>query len=148
MTLDEIHAEWEKDSRIDPIILGEESLKIPRLHGKYLKILSDEKLLLTKVEAEHARLKFERYCLYTEGVKEDAPEELQKKWIEIAPRGRILKTEAPRYMEGDEDLITATKKVAYQQEKVDVLKSILECINKRSYHIREAIQFAMWEGGK
>ena len=38
MTIDEINDEWTKDSNIDRTELGEESLKIPQLHNKYLKI--------------------------------------------------------------------------------------------------------------
>ena len=35
MDLDKIQEMWEKDARIDPDNLHDESLKIPQLHSKY-----------------------------------------------------------------------------------------------------------------
>ena len=43
MTLDQMMEEWRKDSSIDTTELGNESLKIPELHSKYLKIYFEER---------------------------------------------------------------------------------------------------------
>ena len=40
MTLEELQADWEKDTVIDRSELGQEALKIPQLHSKYYKIFS------------------------------------------------------------------------------------------------------------
>ena len=52
MKLEEIYTEWDVDSDIDTTDLGNESIKIPKLHNKYYKLFSSEKLLLRKYEAE------------------------------------------------------------------------------------------------
>ena len=43
MTLDQIMDAWREDSTVDSTELGLESLKIPELHSKYLKIYFDER---------------------------------------------------------------------------------------------------------
>ena len=43
ITLDDVQHEWTIDSKIDPELLDEESIKIPQLHSKYLKYLKMEK---------------------------------------------------------------------------------------------------------
>lgn len=43
MTLDEIINEWKSDAVIDKTSLGTESLKIPVLHSKYMKIYYEER---------------------------------------------------------------------------------------------------------
>ena len=40
MTIDDIHAMWAKDAKIERDELADESMKIPQLHSKYLKIYS------------------------------------------------------------------------------------------------------------
>ena len=67
MKLDEIYVEWKKDSEIDTTSLGDESLKIPKLHHKYFQIYSAEKLLLRKYETELKQLKLAKYEFYTQG---------------------------------------------------------------------------------
>jgi hypothetical protein len=51
MKLEQIFAEWEKDSNIDQTELGEESLKISKLHHKYFQILTYERVQHRKLEA-------------------------------------------------------------------------------------------------
>ena len=46
MKLDEIHNMWSQDCEMNRIELGEEALKIPKLHSKYLRMFSDETMLL------------------------------------------------------------------------------------------------------
>ena len=46
MIIDEITEMWIADSKIDDVELDTESLKIPSLHAKYLKILYQQKLKL------------------------------------------------------------------------------------------------------
>ena len=49
MKLEEILESWSKDSKIDNTELDKESLKIPSLHNKYLKMYTSENLLLRKM---------------------------------------------------------------------------------------------------
>jgi len=44
MKIDEIIEEWQKDAKIDDVELDTESLNVPMLHAKYLKIYATEKV--------------------------------------------------------------------------------------------------------
>ena len=57
MKLESIYEEWSKDSEIDMTDLGNEAIKIPKLHHKYFQVYSSEKLLLRKYEAEMKTMK-------------------------------------------------------------------------------------------
>ena len=64
MTIDDIHAMWAKDAKIERDELADESMKIPQLHSKYLKIYSAERLKLKSIDFKHKellRLKHEYY---------------------------------------------------------------------------------------
>ena len=51
MTLEELHDLWKEDSVIDKSELGDESLRTPTLHSKWLRVFSVERLQLKKMEA-------------------------------------------------------------------------------------------------
>ena len=75
ITLDDVQHEWTIDSKIDPELLDEESIKIPQLHSKYLKYLSDVKLLKIKKEMEYKVLLREKFEYYTGKADEEVYKE-------------------------------------------------------------------------
>ena len=137
MKLDEIYEQWCVDSEIDMTDLGTEAIKIPKLHHKYFQIYSTEKLLLRKYEAEMKSLKLAKYEFYTQGPSR----ETQEKGWELPARGMILKQEMPMYLEGDRDLIDLSLKIGLQQEKVDLLESIIKSLTNRGFQIKSAIDW-------
>jgi hypothetical protein len=137
MKIDAIYEEWNKDSEIDKTELGDEALKIPKLHHKYFQIYSAEKLLLRKYEAEMKSLKLSKYEFYTQGPTKETQE---LGWV-LPARGMILKQEMPMYMEGDRELIDLSLKVGMQQEKVELLESIIKSLTNRGFQIKSAIDW-------
>ena len=136
MNVDEIFALWEVDSQIDKTELGEEATKIPKLHHKYYQIFLKERLILRKYESDLKQLKLDKYEFFTQGPNEDTP----KEW-KLPPRGMILKGDIPMYMDADQDIINMTLKVGLQQEKIDLLDSIIKTIINRNFIIRNAIDW-------
>jgi hypothetical protein len=137
MKLDEIYTEWDKDSKIDTTDLGNESIKIPQLHNKYFKVYTSEKLLLRKYEAEMRELKLEKYEFYTQG----PTKETQEKGWSLPAKGLILKSDIPMYMDGDKQLIELSLKIGYQQEKIELLESIIKSLVNRGFQIKSAIDW-------
>jgi hypothetical protein len=143
MKLDEIFEQWQLDSEIDKTELGDESLKIPKLHHKYFQIYTSERLLLRKYEAEMKQLKLEKYEFYTQGPSKETND---KGWI-MPARGMILKQEMPMYMEGDKELIELSLKIGYQQEKIEFLESIIKSLTNRGFQIKAAIDWTRFTMG-
>ena len=48
MKLTELQDTWEADCKINELNLGQESIKTPNLHAKYLNLLSSTRLNLRK----------------------------------------------------------------------------------------------------
>ena len=142
MKIDDILNEWEKDSEIDRTELGTEALKIPKLHHKYFKIFAAERLRLRKIETELKSLKFDKYEFYTEGPNEDTPSH----W-KMPARGRILKGEVNNYIDSDKEIIEMNLKIGYQQEKIELLESIIKTLSNRGYQISAAIQWEKFKVG-
>jgi len=143
MDLDEIFNQWEQDSKIDLLELSRSASDVAVLHHKYHKLLSRERLILRKMEADLKVLKLEKSEFYIDGPTQ---EQVERGW-KLPPRGRVLKTEAPNYVEADEDVIKQTLRFAYQKEKVEVLESIIRSIMHRGFQIKSAIDYEKFKVG-
>jgi thymidylate synthase len=143
MNIDEIMSEWKTDSEIDVTELADESIKIAKLHQKYYEYLIKEKLLFKKNESDLKLLKLEKYEFYTQGHNEET---LKKGW-ELPSKGMVIKSEIPMYLEGDKDIINLNLKISYQQEKIDLLQSIIKSLNNRGYNIKSAIDWIKFTSG-
>jgi len=143
MNIDEIISEWKTDSEIDVTELADESIKIAKLHQKYYEYLIKEKLLFKKNESDLKLLRLEKYEFYTQGHNEET---LKKGW-ELPSKGMVIKSEIPMYLEGDKDIINLNLKISYQQEKIDLLQSIIKSLNNRGYNIKSAIDWIKFTSG-
>jgi len=143
MTLEEIFELWEKDSSINPSELGNAALDLAKLHHKYYSLFSRERLMLKKLESEMKRLKLDKQEFYVDGPTE---EQMDLGW-KLPPKGRILKSDVSSYLEADNDIIKLNLKIAYQQEKISALESIIKMIHNRGFHIKSAIDFERFKVG-
>ena len=143
MKLEEILDMWTEDCIVDRTELGEEALKLPKLHSKYLRHFSEERLLLRKLEQERKELVLLKSDYYR-GV---LPEEDLKSngWEPF--RLSVLKSDVPTYIEADQDIIKLNLRIAMQSEKVDTLESIIKSISNRGYLIKSAIDYEKFKVG-
>lgn len=143
MTLEEIFDLWGEDSNVDRTELGNAALALAKLHHKYYKILSTERLLLRKLEAEMKELKLEKFEFFSDGPTE---EQIEKGW-KLPAKGRILKSDIHNYVDADSDIIKFNLKISYQNEKIDLLESIIKTIANRGFHIKSAIDWERFKVG-
>lgn len=143
MKIEEIALQWKDDCNIDKTELGDEALKIAKLHHKYYQILISEKLLLRSQEAEMKQLKLAKHEFYTQGPNEETEE---KGW-KLPAKGLILKADIPMYMEADPDIIKLSLKIGLQQEKIELLESIIRSVMNRGYNIKSAIDWTKFTMG-
>ena len=143
MKLDAIFELWEADSKIDRTELGEESLKIAQLHHKYFKIFSNERLTLKKLTVDYKRLKLQKYEFYTMGPTEES----QALGWELPAQGKILRADATQYVEADKDIVDISLKIGLQEEKLELLESIIKGLNSRGFNIKTALDYLKFTSG-
>lgn len=143
MNIDEIHELWSKDAKIERDELADESMKIPQLHSKYLKIYSAERLKLKNIDFKYKdllRLKHEYYI----GTISD--EDLKERGWQPNPL-KIMRSDIQMYIDADQDVVELLQRRAVQQEKVDVIDNILKSINTRGFQIKNAIDWIRFTNG-
>lgn len=143
MKLDDIYQEWEKDSEINRNELGDEVLRIPKLHHKYFKIFTQERLTLRKLEFDLKQLKLEKFEFFTQG---PTPEQHEKGW-KLPPQGKILKSEANNYVDSDQEVIQLALRIGMQLEKIELLESVIKTFTNRGFNIKSAIDWEKFKVG-
>lgn len=143
MKIEDIFSNWEEDSKIDKTELGDEAIKVPKLHHKYFQFLVNEKMVLRKFEAELKKLKLDKYEFFTQGPNE----ETKNKGWRLPPKGMILKGDVPMYLEADDDIVNLSLKIGLQQEKIELLESIIKNIMNRNFSIRAALDWQKFTMG-
>lgn len=143
MKIETIFEMWNEDSKIDKTNLSEESIKTPSLHNKYIQILFHEKAVLKKYESEYKVLRLQKYEFYTQGHTQETKD---MGW-QLPSIGKILKNDVNQYLEADSDLIKLNLKIGIQHEKVSVLESIIDSLNKRTFVIKNSIEFQKFQLG-
>jgi Recombination, repair and ssDNA binding protein UvsY len=143
MKLEEIQNLWDADSQIDRSELGDESLRIVKMHAKYFKIYSQERLLLRKMESDLKELYRDKYEWYNGNISKELLE--QRGW-EPNPL-KILRTDVAMYISADEVMRTASLRVELQNEKVLFLESIIKSLSTLGYNIKNAIEWSKFQNG-
>ena len=146
MKLSEIEDLWTVDSELDRSELAEESLKIPRLHSKYFRILSEERIRLRVLENDKLSLKRDKYEFFKMGDIEKE-RKLGWKYPDINNGNTILNSDIPLYMDSDTDIQNINLKIVIQLEKIELLKSIIQTLNNRGFHIKNCIDWLKFTHG-
>lgn len=148
-SLDEILNEWDNDSNMDYSECGEEARKIPRLHAKYLRWLTAEKLALDSFDLALNKITLEKKKYYNDGVKSlPEYEEKKAKWKTAEHPGKIIiKTMREDYLDADDDIHEA--RVARNQcnQRINALDMILKSVMNRGYLITNMITWQQYTGG-
>ena len=134
MNLETLNDMWEKDSQLNDEKLDHDSLAIPKLHAKYLRLYNNFVTLKDQAELEVKRTYRDRWEYYTGKSEKPFPM-------------KLIKTDVAIYLEADQEYQKSVLKAKYLNQMVESIKTILSAINNRSFHIKNAVEFAKFLKG-
>lgn len=136
--IEDIISLWREDSKLDDTELDIESLKIPNLHAKYLKLLAENKVKLKALRVRQKQLYNTLYNYYKGDMnnKEDLAVLNREPWPKT-----VLKQDMSMYIDADNDMVKLSAKIGLQEEVVGVCEEILKSINTRGFTIKNAIDW-------
>ena len=141
MNLEQIQEMWEKDSRIDPENLHDESLKIPQLHSKYYTLYNTITLLRERAKEQYSKVRLERYNYYTG----KAPAEV---YVEEPFPYKVREKDAiQRHLEADDKMNKVDMKIKYYDIMLKFLEEIIRAVSNRTYQIKNAIEWNKFQAG-
>jgi hypothetical protein len=144
MNIEDIHELWAKDSLIDDNHLGEASTETPKIHSKYIKLMIQVKLKLTKSRADYNLLRKNKFRYYRGELSKDELNALGwPQWQGVKP----LKNEMDEFIQGDDDLVNLNSKIEYLESMGYLLESILGQIKARDWQLKSAIEWKKFLSG-
>lgn len=144
--LDEILTMWSSDCQIDNTQLDKTSRNTPILHAKYLRLLSESKLMLKKSERNQKTLLKEKWLYYNGKMDEERIRELG--WSFDPFNGlKVLKGEMDYYYDSDRDIQLSEEKIEYWKTVISTLTEIVENIKWRHQNISNIIKWKQFEAG-
>ena len=145
LQLNDILEQWKTDSLIE-MPLDESSKQTPKLHSKYLELLSLAKFQLKKAEMEQKTLLKDKWFYYNGKLSEEEINE--KGWSPDPFNGlKILKGEMDYYYDADPEIQKSEEKIEYYKNTVSVLTEIVDTIKWRHQTIGNMIKWKVFESG-
>ena len=141
MNLEQIQEMWEKDSKIDPDNLHDESLKIPQLHSKYYTLYNTITLLRERAREQYSKVRLDRYNYYTGKATAEVYAE------EPFPYKVREKDAIQRHLEADDKMNKVDMKIKYYDIMLKFLEEIIRNISGRTYQIKNAIEWNKFQAG-
>ena len=146
MTLEQVLDEWSKDSLLPPNNLDEVSRETPKLHAKYLALLSNAKLRLKKAEMDQKSLLKLKWLYYNGKMSQ---EEIEAQGWDYDPFNglKIMKGEMDYYYDSDKEIQESELKIQYIKTLIDTLKEIVDTLRWRHQTIGNMIKWKQFEAG-
>ena len=144
--LKQIHDMWAEDSQIK-MQLDESSRETPKLHAKYLELLSTTKLMLKRTEFQQKVLLKEKWLYYNGKMSQE--DVVEKGWDPDPFNGlKILKGEMDYYYDSDPEIQKSEEKIQYYKTVIDTLEQIISNLNWRHQTIGNIIKWKQFESGR
>jgi len=140
MTLEELQAMVEQDTKHDPRDLGAESMRTMNLIQKYIGFLANERLMLKKRDIARKKVYKERWEYYAGRA---SPNEYKRNPIHV----KILRGDISTYLDADTALTDAEVLYEVQKTKVEYLENVVKALHNRNYTIKNAIDWHKFMNG-
>jgi len=141
MNLEQIQEMWEKDSKIDPDNLHDESLKIPQLHSKYYTLYNTITLLRERAREQYSKVRLERYNYYTGKAPAEA-------YVEEPFPYKVREKDAiQRHLDADDRMNKVDMKIKYYDIMLKFLEEVIRSVSNRTYQIKNAIEWNKFQAG-
>ena len=147
LTLEQVLEQWKKDCTIDDMELDKSSRETPKLHAKYLELLSLSKLQKSRKEQEFKRLLKDKFMWYNG--KMDRVQMDEKGWDYDPYQGltKPMKSDMDYWYDSDPQIQQVQAQIDYWKTMIDTLSDILSNVTWRHQTIGNMIKWRAFTSG-
>jgi|TARA_B110000438_G_scaffold161664_1_gene154887 hypothetical protein len=147
LNIEEVLKMWKEDSIIDDLKLDDTTIKMARIHSKYLELLTITKMRRKKKDLEYKTLLKDKWLYYNGKLSQG---EMDMKGWEYDPFGGLnkpLKGDMNYYYDTDTDIQKAQSLLEYDKVLIETLEEIMSTIRWRHQNIGNIIKWRSFEAG-
>lgn len=145
VNIEALMEEWSKDSGYDETEPQKAMSNIPKLHSKYLRIMTHHNLIVKKLSADYNSRRKIKWEYYSGDLNN--PEDLEKHGLEPMMK-KVLRADLSHYLDSDTELNNILLKKVMHEEIVDFCKSVLKELNNRTFQIKAYMDWERFIGGQ
>lgn len=145
VNIEALMEEWIKDSAYDETEPQRAMANIPKLHAKYLRIMTHHNLVVKKIQAEYNTRRKIKFDYYNGDLNNQ--EDLEKYGLEPMVK-KVLRADLQHWLDSDAELNTILLKKVVHEEIVDFCKSVLKELNNRTFQIKAYMEWERFVGGR
>ncbi len=147
LTLEQILEEWKKDCQIDDVELDKSSRETPKLHAKYVELLSTAKLQKHRKEMEFKKLLKDKFMWYNGKMDKQTMDDLGWDYDPFDGLTKPLKSDMDYFYESDPQIQTLQSQIEYWKTVIDTLSEIVSNITWRHQTISNMIKWRQFTSG-
>jgi hypothetical protein len=147
LTLEQVLNEWKKDCEIDDLELDKSSRETPKLHSKYVELLSLAKLQKHRKEMEMKKLLRDKFMWYNGKLDKEKIDELGWDYDPFDGLTKPMKSDMDYFYNSDQDLQTLQSQIEYWKTMIDTLSEIVSNITWRHQTISNMIKWRQFTSG-
>ena len=147
LTLEQILDNWKKDCEIDDIELDKSSRETPKLHAKYVELLSQAKLQKHRKEMEFKKLLKDKFMWYNGKMDKTTMDEKGWEYDPFDGLTKPMKSDMDYFYESDPQIQTLQSQIEYWKTVIDTLSDIVSNITWRHQTISNMIKWRQFTSG-
>lgn len=147
LTLEQVLEQWKKDCEIDDLELDRSSRETPKLHAKYVELLSLSKLQKQRKEMEFKKLLKDKFMWYNGKMDKTKMDELGWEYDPFDGLTKPMKSDMDYFYDSDPQIQTLQSQIEYWKTMIDTLSEIVSNITWRHQTINNMIRWRQFTSG-
>lgn len=147
MNIEQILEMWKEDSIIDDLKLDDTTIKMARIHSKYLELLTIAKMRRKKKDLDYKTLLKDKWLYYGGKLSQVEIDALGWEYDPFAGLNKPLKGDMNYYYDADTDIQKAQAGLEYDKVLIETLEEIMSTIRWRHQNIGNIIKWRQFESG-
>ena len=147
MNIEEVLEMWKKDSIIDDLKLDDTTVKMARIHSKYLELITISKMGKKKKDLEYKTLLKDKWLYYNGKLSKEQIDMFQWEYDPFGGLNKPLKGDMNYYYDADTDIQKMQARIEYDKILIETLEEIISTIRWRHQNIGNIIKWRAFEAG-
>jgi len=147
LNIEQVLEMWKTDSIIDDLKLDDTTIKMARIHSKYLELITIVKMRRKKKDLEYKILLKDKWLYYNGKLSKEQIDELKWKYDPFGGLNKPLKSDMNYYYDADTDIQKAQAALEYDKVLIETLEEIMNTIRWRHQNIGNIIKWRAFESG-
>jgi len=147
MNTEQILEMWKNDGQIDELKLDDTTIRMARIHSKYLELLTIAKMTRKKYDLEYKTLLKDKWLYYNGKLSKDQIDTFKWQYDPFGGLNKPLKGDMNYYYDADTDIQRSQALLEVQKIQVETIEEIMSTIRWRHQNIGNIIKWRSFEAG-